>query len=44
MFYYAAALNQPLGTWNMSAVTDMFFSATSFNQSLNTWNVSVVII
>lgn len=45
MFRGATALNQPLGSWNVSQVTDMskmFFAARSFNQPLGSWDVSQV--
>ena len=37
--------NQPIGDWNVSAVTNMeglFFMASSFNQPIGDWNVSAV--
>jgi hypothetical protein len=46
MFSDAAAFNQSLDSWNVSAVTDMtymFSGATAFNQPLNpSWDVSAV--
>lgn len=44
MFGYNSAFNQPIGTWNTSAVTDMdgMFSASVFNQNLGSWDVSQV--
>jgi surface protein len=43
--FEATPFNQPIGTWNTSAVTSMFamFSlATSFNQPISSWNTSSV--
>lgn len=43
MFYQALVFNQPIGSWNMSAVTDidwMFGTALLFNQSLTTWDIT----
>jgi hypothetical protein len=37
--------NQPIGSWNVSKVTnmsEMFRSAFSFNQNIGSWNVSGV--
>jgi surface protein len=45
MFSYASSFNQPLASWNVSALTDMsfmFYDASSFNQPLDSWNVSAV--
>jgi surface protein len=45
MFYEAMAFNQPLGTWDVSKVSDMsnmFNSTAPFNQPLDTWDVSRV--
>ena len=45
MFYNATAFNQPLGSWNVSRVTNMFRtfqSATAFNQNIGAWNISNV--
>ncbi len=45
MFYGATSFNQPLGAWNVGAVTStsyMFAVASAFNQDLSTWNVSNV--
>ena len=41
MFNGATAFNQPIGTWNTGAVTNMsqmFQNATAFNQPIGTWN------
>ena len=46
MFRDADSINQPIGDWDVSGVTDMsgmFRSATSFNQPLGNWDVSSVI-
>jgi len=45
MFFNAAAFNQNLSAWDVSAVTIMdymFYKATAFNQNLSAWNVSAV--
>jgi surface protein len=46
MFESAAAFNQPIGNWPLSAsninMTQMFESANSFNQDIGTWDVSRV--
>jgi surface protein len=45
MFFNDASFNQPIGGWNVSAVTDMdsmFYYAASFNQPIGEWNVSAV--
>ncbi len=45
MFDMAKSFNQSVGTWNVSAVTnmrEMFVRASAFNQPLNDWNVSNV--
>jgi surface protein len=45
MFIGAAAFNQPLGSWDVSKVTDMsgmFYQAAVFNQPLGSWDVSKV--
>jgi surface protein len=37
--------DEPIGTWDVSAVTDMksmFYNANAFNQDLSTWDVSSV--
>jgi surface protein len=41
----ARKFNQPLGSWDVSAVTDMsgtFAGASEFNQSLDSWDISNV--
>jgi surface protein len=46
MFYYAGVFNQPIGAWNVSAVTDMyqmFYYAYTFDQPIGNWNVTAVI-
>lgn len=43
--FQQCSFNQPIGSWNTSAVTNMFamFNATtSFNQDIGAWNVSNV--
>lgn len=43
IFQSATTFNQPIGSWNTSAVTNMskaFNNATTFNQNINSWNVS----
>jgi surface protein len=45
MFQQATAFNQPIGSWNTGAVTNMagmFGIATSFNQSIGSWNTGAV--
>lgn len=45
MFNYNIAFNQPIGSWNVSSVTDMsfmFIGASDFNQFIDTWDVSNV--
>jgi len=45
MFIYAVVFNQPLSSWNTSAVTNMaltFANATIFNQDLSSWNTAAV--
>ena len=45
MFYNATAFNQPIGSWNVSKVTDMaamFAEAKAFNQPIGDWDVSNV--
>jgi surface protein len=41
----ASSFNQPIGSWNVSNVTDMssmFANASAFNQPIGSWNVSNV--
>ena len=41
----AAAYNQPIEEWNVSAVTDMLWmcrGAAAFNQPIEEWNVSAM--
>ena len=45
MFTYCRKFNQPIGSWDVSNVTDMhslFVSNNVFNQPLNNWDVSSV--
>jgi surface protein len=45
MFQGATAFNQPIGSWNVSNVTDMgamFAGASIFYQDLSGWNTSDV--
>ena len=39
------SFNEPIGSWNTSAVTDMqgmFYKAKKFNQSIGSWDTSAV--
>ena len=45
MFWWAMKFNQPIGSWNTSAVNDMqsmFYWAKKFNQSISSWDTSAV--
>jgi len=45
MFRATTPFNQPIGSWNVSKVTNMesmFHGASSFNQNIGSWNVSGV--
>ena len=44
MFYRTFAFNQPIGSWNVSNVTNMsyMFFSSAFNQPIDNWDVSNV--
>jgi surface protein len=44
MFQNALVFNQPIGSWNVSRVSNMqlMFSNSAFNQNIGSWNVSNV--
>ena len=45
MFGHAENFNQPIGSWNTAAVTDMQFmfgEAYDFNQPIGSWDTSAV--
>ena len=45
MFGAAAAFNQPIGAWDISAVLDIsriFWAAAAFNLPIGAWNSSTV--